>query len=95
MDALSTISPPLAAGLAIFAIGQTLTLVLLVGALLFGLVVFAVFARFFRLWIQSVTTGAGVGIFDLIRMTLRKVNPAIITRCKIMAVQRSMRTCTR
>jgi uncharacterized protein YqfA (UPF0365 family) len=51
------------------------------------LVVFAVFARFFRLWIQSVTTGAGVGIFDLIRMTLRKVNPAVITRSKIMAVQ--------
>ncbi len=33
------------------------------------------------------TTGAGVGIFDLIRMTLRKVSPAIITRSKIMAVQ--------
>jgi len=57
----------------------------------FGLIVclmfFAVFARYARLWIQSVTTGAGVGIFDLLRMSFRKVNPAVIVRSKIMAVQ--------
>ena len=35
----------------------------------------AVFARYFRLWIQSVTTGARIGIFDLLGMTFRKVNP--------------------
>ena len=48
---------------------------------------FAIFARYFRLWIQSVTTGAGIGILDLLRMTFRKVNPTVITRSKIMAVQ--------
>src|SRR5262252_6209494 len=46
-----------------------------------------VLARYFRLWIQSVTTGAGIGIFDLLGMTFRKVNPTVIVRSKIMAVQ--------
>ena len=55
--------------------------------LLVVLVVLVVFARYFRLWIQSVTTGAGISIFDLLGMTFRKVNPAVIVRSKIMAVQ--------
>src|SRR5215475_6272503 len=67
--------------------GQTLWLVLLIGALIVLLAFFAIFARYFRLWIQSVTTGAGIGILDLLRMTFRKVNPTVITRSKIMAVQ--------
>src|SRR5215218_3201292 len=66
---------------------QTLWLVLLAGALIIALAFFAIFARYFRLWIQSVTTGAGIGILDLLRMTFRKVNPTVITRSKIMAVQ--------
>ncbi len=60
---------------------------MLVFLVIIGLVIFAIFARYFRFWIQSVTTGAGITIFDLLGMTFRKVNPAIITRCKIMAVQ--------
>ncbi len=51
------------------------------------LIVFAVFARYFRLWIQSKMTGARIGIFDLLGMTFRKVNPSVIVRSKIMAVQ--------
>jgi uncharacterized protein YqfA (UPF0365 family) len=51
------------------------------------LIFFAVFARYFRLWIQSKTTGARIGIFDLLGMTFRKVNPTVIVRSKIMAVQ--------
>jgi uncharacterized protein YqfA (UPF0365 family) len=66
---------------------NTLLLVLLIGALIVVLAFFAIFARYFRLWIQSVTTGAGIGILDLLRMTFRKVNPTVITRSKIMAVQ--------
>jgi len=61
--------------------------IFLFGILIVGLVVFAVFARYFRLWIQSVTTGAGIGILDLLGMTFRKVNPTVIVRSKIMAVQ--------
>lgn len=55
--------------------------------LIVALAFIAVFVRYFRLWIQSVTTGAGIGIFDLLRMSLRKINPTVITRSKIMAVQ--------
>ena len=54
---------------------------------IFGLVVLVVFSRYFSLLIQSWTTGAGIGIIDLLRMTFRKVNPTLITRSKIMAVQ--------
>src|SRR5919109_5182965 len=67
--------------------GQTFWLIVLVGALIVFLAFIAVFARYFRLWIQSVTTRAGIGILDLLRMTFRKVNPTVITRSKIMAVQ--------
>jgi uncharacterized protein YqfA (UPF0365 family) len=67
--------------------GNTLVVVALFAALVIALAFVAVFARYFRLWIQSVTTGAGIGILDLLRMTFRKVNPTVITRSKIMATQ--------
>jgi uncharacterized protein YqfA (UPF0365 family) len=53
----------------------------------FGLIFFAVFARYFSLWIQAKTTRAGVSMLNLIMMSIRKVNPTIIVRSKIMAVQ--------
>jgi len=64
--------------------------VMLIGMLIVGiifLVVLAILARYFRLWIQSVMTGAGITIPQLIGMSLRKVNPSVIVRCKIMTVQ--------
>ncbi|MGC4004117.1 MAG: flotillin-like FloA family protein [Pirellulales bacterium] len=64
-----------------------LTIIGLVAALIVGLILFAVFANYFRLWVQSVTTGAGIGIMDIIGMTFKKVNPNVIVRSKIMAVQ--------
>jgi len=51
------------------------------------LVLFAIFINYFRWWIQSLTTGAGITLFDLVGMTFRKVNPNVIVRSKIMAVQ--------
>ncbi|MCI0357193.1 MAG: flotillin-like FloA family protein, partial [Planctomycetaceae bacterium] len=51
------------------------------------LIIVAVFANYFRLWIQSFLTGAGITIFDLIGMTFRKVNKDVIVKSKIMAVQ--------
>jgi uncharacterized protein YqfA (UPF0365 family) len=62
-------------------------IVVLIFMIIVGLVFFVVFARYFRWWIQSVTTGARVSIFDLIGMTFRKVNPTVIVRSKIMATQ--------
>jgi len=64
-----------------------LGVVLMIAALIAALIFLAVFARYFRFWIQSVSTGAGIGIFDLLGMTFRKVNPTVIVRSKIMAVQ--------
>ena len=68
-------------------IAGTVFIVVSVVILLFGLILLAVFANYFRFWIQSVTTGAGIGIFDLLGMTFRKVNPTVMVRSKIMAVQ--------
>ena len=66
---------------------QIVTIAVILLALLAFIVMFGIFARYFRLWIQSVTTGARIGIFDLLGMTFRKVNPNVIVRSKIMAVQ--------
>ena len=48
---------------------------------------FAVVANFFWLWAQSFTTGAGIGLLDLIGMWFRRVDARAIVRSKIMAVQ--------
>ena len=66
---------------------RLVTIAVIFVVFIIGMVVFAVFLRFFRLWIQSVLTGARITLFDLLGMTFRKVNPAIITQSKIMAVQ--------
>ena len=58
-----------------------------VALLLGGVFFIALFARYLGLWIQSRTTGAGIGLMTLFLMSIRKVNPTIIVRCKIMAVQ--------
>jgi len=68
-------------------VGSVITIAVILFTIVATLVAFVVFARYFRLWIQSVTTGAGIGIFDLLGMTFRKVNPSVIVRSKIMAVQ--------
>ncbi|MCX7427566.1 MAG: flotillin-like protein FloA [Planctomycetia bacterium] len=68
-------------------LGQILLIVGIFALVIFVLVVFAILARYFRFWIQSVTTGAGISIFDLLGMTFRKVDLRVIVRTKIMAVQ--------
>src|SRR5215831_3653995 len=52
-----------------------------------ALVFFAIFVRYFQLWIQCKMTGAGITLLDLIMMSFRKVNTPVIVRGKIMAVQ--------
>src|SRR5947209_14503607 len=68
----------------IFAIGA---MVVAVVALFFVLIIFAVFANYLRLWLQSFFSRAGITIWDLIGMTFRKVNKDVIVKSKIMAVQ--------
>ena len=69
------------------AISTQVWLIIFIAVIVVCLIITVIAGRYLRLWIQSVTTGAGIGIFDLIRMTFRKVNPTIIVRSKIMAVQ--------
>ncbi len=51
------------------------------------LVVGVVFITFFRLWIRAMLSGARVSLLNLIGMSLRKINPAVIVDSRIMAVK--------
>lgn len=68
-------------------ISTMIGLFVVIAFLIFGMIAFAIMYTYFRLYIQSITTGAGIGMFDLIGMSFRKVNPTVIVRSKIMAVQ--------
>jgi len=59
----------------------------LIVGVLFVIIVMAVFARYFGLWIQCKMTGAGISLPGLVMMSIRKVNPSVIVRSKIMAAQ--------
>ena len=55
--------------------------------IVFSLICFAIFARYISLFIQCWMTGAGISPLHLVMMSIRKVNPAVIVRAKIIAVQ--------
>src|SRR5260221_8125244 len=52
---------------------------------IFAVLAFAILGKYLRLWVQSVSRSAGIGIFDLLGMTFRKVDPKAIVRSKFMA----------
>ena len=54
-------------------------------ALIVSLVLFVYFVKYFKIWMQAMTSGAPVGFFSLIGMGFRKVDAAIIVRACIMA----------
>lgn len=64
---------------------------LIIGAMIIavvgGIVLIGILAFYARLWIQSIWTGAGITLWDLIGMSIRNVNAKMIVRGKIMAVQ--------
>lgn len=62
-------------------------IVVIAVVLILALIMFAIFARFISLYIQCWMTGANISITHLVFMSLRKVNPAVIVRAKIIAVQ--------
>lgn len=63
------------------------TIIGIVVLALFLLVFLGIFLRYANLYIRSVTTNAGIGLFEMFAMGLRKVNPATILDGKIMLVQ--------
>lgn len=74
--------------------GTALTILAIVGGFIV-LVILLLAAKYFNLWIQCLTTDAKIGLFQLVAMSLRKVNPAIIVRSKIMLVQAGLDVPTR
>ena len=52
---------------------------------IFALVVFGLAFNIIGLWFQSVVSGAKSGLFDLIMMRFRKVNPRVIVVNRITA----------
>ena len=68
-------------------LSQVVTIAVILIVLVLVLVVFGVFMSYFRWWIQSFLTKAGVSLWDLIGMTFRKVKASIIVPSKIMATQ--------
>ncbi|RJQ08464.1 MAG: UPF0365 family protein [Dehalococcoidia bacterium] len=63
-----------------------------VGVALIAVLVFLALAwRYLSLWIQSVTTRAGIGLFELVMMNLRKVDPRTLVLSKIQLVKAGIR----
>ena len=69
------------------AISKETEMIIIVAVVIALLIVAVVLLSYARLWIQCWLTQARIGIFDLIGMTFRKVDPRIIVRSKIMAVK--------
>jgi len=68
------------------ALPPWMVLVIVLAGLL-ALVILAIFLRYLKLFLRSKFAGAGVGLFDMVAMSLRRVNPAIIVDARIMVVQ--------
>ncbi len=62
--------------------------------LIAGLIAMFIFFSFVQLWIQSFLTGAHIGILDMIRMKLCKVDYTVIVRQKIALVQAGIKVPT-
>jgi uncharacterized protein YqfA (UPF0365 family) len=65
------------------AIKTGILVVLGIAALIF----FVVFVRYANLYVRSLLTRAGVGLFDMFAMSLRRVNPSAIVNARVMLVQ--------
>jgi uncharacterized protein YqfA (UPF0365 family) len=79
----------------LFAEQEFPTLWVLTGVgIVIGLVFLFIFFSFVQLWIQCLLTGARIGLLDMLRMKLTKVDYAMIVRQKIALVQAGVRVST-
>lgn len=70
---------------------MTLFWTLLIAAI--GLLAFLVIAsNYISLWLQAYFAGASIRLWTLFMMSLRKVDPKVIVRCKVMAAQAGLPT---
>ena len=73
--------------LTLLAETETMTVVAILVGLLVLLVLAILVFRYFNLWLQCITTQAGIGFIDLVAMSLRKINPKVIVQSRIASVQ--------
>src|SRR6516165_6782046 len=88
MNALVAQNPPSISG------GQVMWLVAAFLFLILGIVIIVIFFSFIRLWVQSLLTGAKIGMVDLVGMKLRNVDYGMIVRQKIALVQAGVKVNT-
>jgi len=70
--------------------GSEISLVKLVGGVILaiGFLIFLfVFLRYANLYVRSILTNAGVGLLDMVAMSLRRVSPSIIVNARVTLVQ--------
>ncbi len=67
---------------------------ILFGILVVALIAAAVFISYVRLWLRAWLSQASVGWLQLVGMSLRKVNPAVIVDSRIMAVKAGLNIST-
>ena len=68
---------------------------LLIGLLVLLLVLVLVLFKFVNLWIQAVMTRTNISLFQLVGMSLRKVDPTVIVRAMINSTQAGVPLTTR
>ena len=68
-------------------LAANVSMILVVLAVVFALVVLVVFFKYLGLYVRCMTSNANIGLFELLMMSLRKVNPETITQARISGVQ--------
>ncbi len=78
-----------------YASETSLLTYMLWGALALLLLLVIVLLKFLNLWVQAYMSGTRIGLFQLVGMSLRKVNPSVIVRGAISATQAGLPLNTR
>ena len=66
-----------------------ITVVFGILAVIIAFIFLALLFSYGRMWINSIAAGAGIGLVNLFMMSLRRVNPSVIVRNRIAAVNKS------
>lgn len=69
---------------------NSLVILAIVVAVIIAIVLLAFVAKFFSLWLQALFSRAGVSMFQLIGMRLRKVPPKVIVDSRILSCKAGM-----
>jgi uncharacterized protein YqfA (UPF0365 family) len=73
---------------------RILVLIAVALAILLGFIILVFIVRYFSLWLQAKLSRAHVSFLEILGMKLRKVNPFVIVKHKIMAVRAGLAVTT-